>query len=303
MRLASFFPDDPILDLFTKYSENEYIENGDEQCEAIACMSVTQWKRIPRGTGLPLVVHCWDLATNWRSWCRTEQDYALNVHRDSEIANQLHLMAEADLVIACSEHTQTVLKTMGIKSTVLHNFYYGEELDRMTQDRKIEKKNQIIQVSRFALNKRFDLTMKMWIRIQKKYPKWNLLLAGFGGECEKELRGMAVPGVTIETGLDRYTLVGKMAESKILVAPSLNEGFGLSPLEARHLGLDTVCANEPWVNEFGYATKVFETDNLEEYVQAVEDSIERPFDTPQRWSDLTPQKYAERFDKLIKEVL
>lgn len=299
MRLASYFPDDELLKTFPKFSKNEFIENGDDKCTGIFVASVTQYKRVPRGTGLPMAVHCWDLPTNWRLWCRNEHDYAMNVHRDSEIANQLHLMAEADLVIACSEHTQNVLYTMGIKSEVLHNFYGGDEIDAHLENVKIEKKNRIIQVSRYALNKRFDLTLRMWAKIQDKYPDWELMFVGPKGDVWDEISGTTMKQTKILPEQNRKKLVMLMAESRILVQPSLNEGMGLTPLEARHLGLDAVCSDMPWVHEFGYATKVFEPDNVDAYAQAIEDAMASPFGAEQKWADMTAQKYAERFDKLI----
>jgi len=302
MRLASYFPNDPILELFTKYSKHEFIENGDDKCDAILCMSVTQFRRIPRDTGLPLIVHCWDIATNWRSWCRNESDYAKNVHRDSDIANQLHLLAEADLVIACSDHTGSVLHTMGIKSTTLHNFYYGEEIDKVLDGYEVKKKNRIIQVSRYALNKRFHVTLKMWTKIQDKYPDWELVFVGPYGDCYDELKGTCVPRVEMHLDMDRTKLIKMIADSNILVAPSLNEGYGLTPLEARHMGVDTVCSDEPWTHEFGYANRVFESDNLDAYVQAIEDTIARPANFSEKSSEMTPESYAKRFDALIKEI-
>jgi len=302
VRIASYFPDDELLKTFPKFSKHEFIENGDEKCEMIFCASVTQYRRVPRGTGLPMVVHCWDLPTNWRSWCRNEHDYAVNVHRDSEISNQLHLMAEADLVIACSEHTQNVLKIMGIKSEVLHNFYGQGEINAILEGRDIKRKNRIIQVSRYALNKRFDLTLSMWAKIQDKYKDWELMLVGPKGDVWGEIKGTAMRRTKILGEQNRAKLVTLMRESKILVNPSVNEGMGLTPLEARHMGLDVVSGDQPWTHEFGYATKIFEPDNVDAYAQAVEDAIASPFETPQAWADMTADKYAKRFDNLIRKI-
>ena len=306
MKIYDVSAEHPSIDLISKHSKHTYHVPLND-ADLIFVGSVTQWRNAighKVDTGLPMVCHVWDIPSNWRLWCRNEQDYLNNKHRDVEIVRMLDFLGLCDLVIACSEHTQTVLYTLGIKSTVLHNFYDVEEIDACLENVKIEKKNRIIQISRYALNKRFHTTLEMWGKLKDKYKDWELMFIGPKGDIWNEIKDVKMDRVTIHSELNRKLLVTLMAEARILVSPSLNEGFGLTPIEARHLGLDVVCSDMPWVHEFRYATtKAFEPDNVDAYCESIESVISSPIGFSEKPSHLTVREFADRFDKLIdKEI-
>lgn len=264
MKIHHIKPDcDPLMIKWPKLSKHEFVSV--EDCDIIYCASVTQLDRAyALNSGKPIVCYTWDLPTNYRSWCKTEEDYWANSWRDGDIVHKLDMLYHCDHVISASNATKTVLDMYGIKSDVLYHFYDHEALDRVEVK---EKKNRIIQISRYALNKRFDLTLEMWSKIQDKYPDWELMFVGFGDAGH--LKDHGLERVTILEDVPESKRIELMKESTILVSPSLNEGLGLSPLEAKHCGLMTICSDIPTTEEFDYASLTFKKDDVEDYAKNV----------------------------------
>ncbi len=306
MNIHHIYPiDDPLMTKWPEQSRHN-LDAPITDCDYIYCASVTQLMRAfnakwQSGSKAPIICFVWDLPSGWRSWCRDENDYNNNVWRDGDISKKLDLLYRCDKVISASCATQSTLNMYGIESDVLYHFYDSEALDKVEAG---EKKNRIIQISRFALNKRFDLTLEAWKTLQDKYPDWELMFIGFGDGAK--LRNLAQ-----EMGVERFTLledashterIKLMKESRILVSPSLHEGFGLSPLEARHCGLATVCSDIPTTEEFDYDEVFFRAGSLSEYVRALETEMDFADVPCQPRKDLQMEAWTNRFDNYMEEL-
>jgi glycosyltransferase involved in cell wall biosynthesis len=305
MNICHYFPTaDPLMLKWPKLSRHN-LNASINDCDVIYCASVTQLARAfndryQSGATPPIVCYLWDLPVNWRSWCRDNEDYMANSWRDGDISAKLDLLYKCDKVISASNATKSVLDMHGIESDVLYHYYDADGLDAV---RAGEKKNRIIQISRYALNKRFDLTLKAWKELQDKYKDWELLFVGFGD-------GSKLRDLSQELGVERFSLLENvshneriklMKESKILVSPSLNEGFNLSPLEARHCGLNVVSSLIPTTAEFHATLLAFRPDSLEEYMEKISQAIESKvqLNGTADMEDLQIDAWTERFDNYM----
>ncbi len=106
---------------------------------------------------------------------------------------------------------------------------------------KKEELPVIFAAGRLTRAKGFDLLIRSWSLLEKRYPQWKVVLAG-GGEEEKRLKRQAG-----KAGLQRFYFAGAVADieryyekSAFFVLPSRDEGFGMVLVEAMHFCLPVV---------------------------------------------------------------
>ncbi len=318
MRVSHVTPQtDPLMDKFCQYSKHEYVDNDlDDGCDLLFCGSVTQIQRAWQGkmqllqqTGrdVPIVCWVWDLPHNWRSWCRTDQEHDDNMWRDSDIALKLSLLMQCKGILAASEFTQQGLHDHGIESTQMDFYIDAQEIDGVHVEEPHQKR--VIQISRYALNKRFDLTIDVWAELQDEFPDWELMFIGTGDveSLRRQAIDRGLKNYTFLEGVARHTTIKRLKESSVLVSPSVFEGWGITPIEAQRCGVYTVCADIPPAEEFLYYDEVFVKDNLAHYRAVLNDSmLRREKDGPianKIIKKLTPQAFAERFDAYLEGAL
>lgn len=105
-----------------------------------------------------------------------------------------------------------------------------------------ERKKNILAVGRLDVwkVKGFDILMEAWSNIEKKFPEWQLDIAGWGGASSlNELKDMA-KGLRISERINflgfRKDIDAVMRESSIFALPSRVEGFGMVLIEAMSQG-------------------------------------------------------------------
>lgn len=111
---------------------------------------------------------------------------------------------------------------------------------------KTEKKSdltnkRLICVGRYTKQKGFDLLLRIWGNIHKKYPDWELRIYGDGIErrfledyvCQNNLTNVYLEHTVSD-------VVTKFIDSSIFIMPSRFEGFGLVLVEAMECGLPVV---------------------------------------------------------------
>ena len=108
------------------------------------------------------------------------------------------------------------------------------------------RKKIVLAVGRLHEQKGFDLLLRAWTPIEKKYPDWSLRIVGEGpkrNELEAQIH---------EQGLQQVVLAGKVAEvtneyatASLFVLSSRYEGLPLSLIEAMWCGLPCVAFDCP----------------------------------------------------------
>ena len=234
MKIAHYSPN-TFMTRFEKYlPEHTFLPNYcTEDTDIIYCGSVSQLSKAliaKEAYKKPLICWVWDIPYNWRSWCRTDEELKAHKRREAYVVSCLANLRRCEKVISASKWTQGVLKKFNIPSEQMYFYIDTEELDSVPEQ---ENKGHVIQISRFAINKRFDLTVRAMEGIDRKL----ILVGRYGHGCEKPLAGLAESlGVEVEihVNLDRTKLIKLLKQSELLVSPSVFEGWGMSPIEALH---------------------------------------------------------------------
>lgn len=116
--------------------------------------------------------------------------------------------------------------------------------ERTTEPASLRKENEILYVGRMNLGeKRVDLLLEIWAKIQNDFPAWRLTLVG-GGSDEGKIRKLSN-----DLKLDRISFEGFQkpekyyARASVFCLTSSFEGFGLVLAEASAFGCVPVAFN------------------------------------------------------------
>ena len=108
----------------------------------------------------------------------------------------------------------------------------------------------LLYVGRIAREKNIGLLPEAMEELHRRGAKARLLVAGVG-ELENELAGNSNGHIEMLGHIgDRDLLAGLYASADAFVFPSVNEPYGLVPLEALASGLPVVCPNRGGVTEY-----------------------------------------------------
>lgn len=141
---------------------------------------------------------------------------------------------------------------------------------------QIKKKKQLLFVGLFSSQKKEDLVLKLWQRIYKDYPEWNLVIVGDGPkERVKRLKRMA-------SKTERVTFTGLVPskkyqeESSILLITSGYEGWSMVLTEAMQCGtvpmaFNSYAAVSEIINDGkdGFLIKPFDLDEYERKLRLI----------------------------------
>ncbi|MDD5455797.1 MAG: glycosyltransferase [Candidatus Margulisbacteria bacterium] len=164
-------------------------------------------------------------------------------------------LKQADHVTACSKATLDEINEqyldVSCKSSVIYNGIEPNEFEvavTPVPDR------YIFATGRLTYNKGFDLLIKAFSLIEKKYPELKLFIGG-SGECENELANQIMKlnlsaKIILLGRLDRLQTVSFMKNSMFVVMPSRYEPFGIVALEAMAAGKAILATNKGGPPEF-----------------------------------------------------
>ena len=298
--------------IFCKYSGNEFMVNDcNDLVDIIYSCSQTCLPKAIRAKekyNKPLVSWVWDIPYNWKEWCRVEQFVLENSWRDNAIKEMVKNMKKCDLLISASKFTQKILKNhYGLGSEQMYFYIDTEGIDSVPA-RKM--KEQIIQVSRFAWHKRFEIGILA-------HSSENLLLMGTGlhSHYGLELQRMADSRNSLEkynkiefiNNPPRDIVISQIKASKILISPSVFEGWGMTPVEALYCGIPVILSDIEVFHEIYEDTvpyhRVDNYSDLRGKIGKLQDSKVREKIVEQgrkRITEFTPEKFAARFDKMLE---
>lgn len=230
MLISHFYPN-KFMDRFTRHvKKHDFISHFcTKEVDLIYCGSISQLDKamaMKERFNKPLVCWVWDIPYCWKDWCRTNDEIQKNKWRSQYVEKVISNLRKCDRVISSSKHTQRILKNIfNVESEQMYFYINTEELDSVQTH---GKKGHIIQISRFALVKRFDISIKAMNGIERK-----LICVGTGNY--KELEGLArklkVDAVFCCNPKNKEK-IKLLKESEILVSPSIFEGWGMTPIEA-----------------------------------------------------------------------
>jgi glycosyltransferase involved in cell wall biosynthesis len=109
------------------------------------------------------------------------------------------------------------------------------------------RSKRVITIGRYAYQKGYDILLRAWAEIEKKYPDWQLAIYGMGNQnpLRNQMKDLGIDA-------DRCLLNGPVNDvskeylnSSLFVLPSRFEGFGLVIIEAMSCGVPVVAFNCP----------------------------------------------------------
>ena len=251
--------------------------------------------------GKPLICWVWDLPYCWAKWARNNDEIRAHVWRDAHIKNMVSNLRKCDRVISASKYTQWVLKEKyAIESEQLYFYIDTEGIDAVPPN---ERNRHIIQISRFALNKRFDVSIKAVSTLGRK-----LVCAGRGIYAGlKRLAQQLHADVDFYCNEDNKKVMGLLKSAEVLVSPSLFEGWGMTPIEALYCGIPVLLSDlEVFREIYGDSVPYHKKDDVDDMREKLryllaDKQLQRKIvdDCQPLISDFTIPKFVDRWEKII----
>ena len=128
---------------------------------------------------------------------------------------------------------------------------------------------RIITIGRYSYEKGWDLLLRIWALVEKKYKDWQLDVYGMGDPTPyvRMLDNLSIDKKRCHLNASLVSVEEGYLRSSILVQPSRTEGFGLVIVEAMACGLPVIafdCENGPRSimtdGEEGYLVPAFNVD-------------------------------------------
>jgi len=307
MLIAHFYPNF-FMNRFTSYVDDyEFMLNQcTEKVDLIYCGSVSQLDKAIMAKERyqkPLVCWVWDLPYCWREWTRNETEKKENFWRDERVERYVSALQKCDRIISSSKYTQKVLKEKyGMESEQIYFYIDTEEFDAL----KSPVGDYVIQISRFALNKRFDISIRAMSGINRR-----LVLVGTGKSDYLEALAESLDvDVSIYKDINRGKLLWLLKSAEILVSPSVFEGWGITPIEALYCGKAVLLSDlEVFREVYGDSVLYHKRDDVEDMREKLEKllgdkQLQKKIinDCAPLISDFTIPKFAKRWKKIIEGI-
>ena len=110
-------------------------------------------------------------------------------------------------------------------------------------------------IGRWIANKGIDTLLDAYVQAELNHDKWPLVLMGDGplrSLIEYAIQKRGVTGIRILGFVDEETKARQMKNSRwVVVPPNTNEDFGLTAVEARHLGVPCIITRDGGLPEAG----------------------------------------------------
>lgn len=285
--------------------------------DLIYCGSVSQLDtciQLKQRLQLPMVCWVWDLPLDWYNWVRNGTEAGIHAPRDEANKDRIRkLLLYANKIIVPTEYTYEQLINQGVDSDIVP-FYIPEDVEEGVCERT---KGKIVQVSRYATNKRFDVTVRALRHleeIQKHHCEDNPfhgVFCGMGDSADLERMAKEL-GVQVRfvDGHLRAKVLEEMRTADIVVSPSVFEGWGISPLEAQKMGTPTVISDLPVFREYHDHWQVrgnyfHPLDDAEKMAFAIR-RVSMHQDLRASRGDLhklTPEAFAGRLEEVFSKIL
>ncbi|MGN0835630.1 MAG: glycosyltransferase [Candidatus Spyradosoma sp.] len=176
------------------------------------------------------------------------------------------------------------------------------------------KRKELLFVGRIEMKqKRPDLLLKIWAKLESRFPEWSLRLVGPGDDCDID----ALKNLAASLGVSRWSLEGRQnpepyyRAASVFCMTSAFEGFGLVLVEAASLGCVPVAFNSyPAVRDIiddgenGFVVPAFDLDAYAETLaQLMSDDAARERFAKNAYAQIpdkfSPEKIGAQWDAVL----
>lgn len=151
-------------------------------------------------------------------------------------------------VITVSPTTEEELHKIGFKAQQISVIFNGLEV-KIPLPRSESPTPRIAYVGRIKAYKRIDLLVRAVHQLRHEFPDLHLDIAGTGdgiGQLKKLIDDLGLQShVTLHGYVDEATKAHLLASATLFATPSMQEGWGLSVIEANAYGCPAVAYNVP----------------------------------------------------------
>ena len=314
MRIAYYYPSQitPHATLFCKYTGDKFLHRKcDANTDLIFAGSVSVLAEAMHAKdkfNKPLICWCWDIPYNWREWRMSKAGMNRNIQRDLKNTRYVTLLKKCDLVMTGSKWTQKVLKKRyGISSRQMYSYIDTESIDTVPYQRK---RKQIIQISRYFYNKKFEHT----IQASRDLAGYDVIFIGFSldPDYSEELKECSYEysrEVIFKGDLSREDVIANLKRSTVLTSPSVHEGFGITPIEALYCKVPVLLSDlEVFQEIYGGNVlyhKMHDPEDMKEKLERLvgDKELQKKIvkDCQPIISEFTPEKFAVRWKKVIRK--
>lgn len=176
---------------------------------------------------------------------------------------------------------------------------------------------RVITIGRYSFEKGYDLLLKVWSVVEKKFPDWQLDIFAMGDPTPyvKMMDDLSIDKKRCHLNSSVVDVEDEYMKSSILVQPSRTEGFGLVIVEAMSCGLPVVsfdCENGPRSiitnGEDGFLIPPFDVEMFANSLMRLmsdddlrESMGEKGKQNSQRYDfDIVGQQWKQLFDELMQ---
>lgn len=222
-------------------------------------------------------------------WAYQGQNFIKNIKKKiAMLIYQKKDLQKASCILATAKMEADNIRALGIKApiAIIPNGIDVSEYKCRPAEFKTSVKKQILFLSRIHQKKGIEFLVNAWEILKKKYPDWNVVIAGNGEEAyiNKLKKLIVTKGLQncIEIvppifGEAKYKLY---CESSLFVLPTYSENFGMVIAEAMSCGVPCITTNgTPWqeLNEkkLGWCIDL----SLDNVVNTISEAIELGQDT------------------------
>ncbi|MEA1980641.1 MAG: glycosyltransferase [candidate division Zixibacteria bacterium] len=306
IKIAHYFYEEFDRKFFDLLPDNiESIDNScDSSVDLIYCSTIARLSDAFAAKvkyNKPLICWVWDIPYNWREWPMTPEDEKFAIPLD--FPNLITILKNyCELVISASKNTQRVLRE--IFNVASEQIYFYADVDLSSVPSIETKDKSVIQISRFTPHKRFELGIDAVQDIEA-----SLTCVGKNKNelYFKKLQAHAKRNVIFLHNISRERVITELTKAAVLIAPTIFEGFGLSPIEAISCGTPIVLNDMPVFREiYGDAAiyhKQDDVNDLQQKLMMVLDDVHLQKkivkDCKQIIAPFTPKLFVKRWMKLL----
>jgi glycosyltransferase involved in cell wall biosynthesis len=174
-----------------------------------------------------------------------------------------------------------------------------------------DKRKGFLFIGRWVPNKGIRVLLEAYAKIQANPKEWPLTMTGDGPLREevvrtiqnKGIQGVHLPGFVSESERHRYTREAKW----MVTPPHTQEDLGLTPLEARSVGVPCIATTDGGVNETAGPHALFckpgDIDSLYECMKKAMQMEESQYQELCKFAKVDLEQYVRPLDKYAEEYL
>lgn len=265
----------------------DFVYCGSLQCLAAGVGAAEKYNK-------PLVCWVWDIP-NIIEIFPNKKEY---------VVRAITQLKQAAIVLSASKNTQWALETYGIESKQLYFYVDTEAISKIP---RVKKQDTIIQVGRIVPQKQCEVAIAaaglLQLPIHIFGPSNGTGYTTYLNSVAKKFKTT----IQIHINKTQIEVLTAIKQAKVLVQPTVFEGWGMPPIEAILLGTPPIVSNLPVFREqYGEKIvyhKVGDADDLQEKIKYLMGIDNKDYlqNLKEAVNEYTPEKFAQRWMKVIME--